>query len=72
MVESVQGVLGRYSGTRVAKHRRSLEKIKTRLETLEANYTPQVVNDGVVVLKRGSKANPEAAQAYHQLRQQLP
>ena len=57
---------------RVAKHRRSLEKIKARLDTLEANYTPQVVNDGVVVLKRGSSANPEAAQAYQQLRQQLP
>ena len=57
---------------RVAKHRRSLEKIKARLDALEANYTPQVVNDGVVVLKRGSKANPKAAQAYQQLRQQLP
>ena len=57
---------------RVAKHRRNWKKIKTRLHALEADYTPQVVNDGVVVLKRGSDANPAAAQAYQQLRQSLP
>jgi uncharacterized membrane protein len=61
----------RHAGN-VAKHRRSLEKIKTRLNALDADYTPQVVNDGVVILQRDARLNPGAALAYQQLRDQLP
>ena len=56
----------------VAKHRRSLEKIKTRLNALDADYTPQVVKGGVVILQRDGRLNPGAALAYQQLRDQLP
>ena len=57
---------------RVAKHRRNWEKIKTRLNAIAGDYSPQVVHDGVVVLQRGADPDPEAATAYQQLRQELP